>query len=507
MQLTGLQNLLELAIQNKASDIHLVASKSPVFRIHGELSSWQALDPLSPEDIKSLISTMVTEQQKDIYLRERELDFSFATSVFGFNQFRVNLYFEKGNMAVTIRILNSQISESIIASLPPIVKKLANKRKGLVIVSGTAGSGKTTTLTYLIDHINRERKCKIITIEDPIEFIHQSKQSLVVQREVGADTFTFAKALKYSLRQDPDVVVIGEIRDYESISMALTTAETGHLVFTTVHAADVVETLNRIIDVYPMGSRDQLCMQMAGNLIAIISQTLIPQQDGQGRILCTEAMMASIPIRNLIRRGAFNELRGQMDQEEEEDSHTLETSLIRLVKKGIISLETAKNYTKHEELLMMTERRDFRTAGQTLSEDVEKKHSWLTAKPKEEREVLIIDINPRDILSMTTAFQDEGYKKVSAVETGEEAFAIITSKKIDIVVLDTARSGRTKLDCFEVCRWIKAFKGNAIEVIVITGSLKVDTIDEARKAGADDFVIKTSTFDLLRKIIKKLENK
>ena len=348
MDQSKIQSILQTAIDQEASDVHLVSDKPPIFRIHGHLKTSE-LPAISSTDLEEILYNMMTEQQKALFLSMHELDFSFICMEK--YQFRVNVYKEKLKIAATIRIISSHIGTKEELGLSDGVLKLAKKRKGLIILSGTAGSGKSTTLNFIVDHINKERKCKIITIEDPIEYVHQSNQSLIVQREVGSDTQTFANALKYSLRQDPDVVVVGEIRDLESISMALTTAETGHLVITTVHAPDAIETINRIIDVYPTGMREQICIQMAENLAGVIGQTLVPGKDTEQRVLITEILIATLPIRNMIRRGALVEIRGQLDAEDDSGMHTYERCLSLAVRKNLISLETAREYAKDPRML------------------------------------------------------------------------------------------------------------------------------------------------------------
>lgn len=343
-----IDELLQLAIGQQATDLHLVANKPPIFRIHGELIP-SGLPVCDAQELAHAVGAILTPRHKAIFDEKKELDFSYHCSTE--HQFRVNVHSEKGNVAVTIRITSGQIKSAEELGLPPVIKDFAKRRKGLFIVSGTAGSGKSTTMTYLIDLINNERKAKVITIEDPIEFIHESKQSLIVQREVGTDTDSFAQALKYALRQDPDVVVVGEMRDLESISMALTTAETGHLVFTTLHASDTIESLNRIIDVCPTGKQEQIRLQLAENLIGVVGQILIPRKNETGRVLATEVLIVNMAIRNLIRRGSFVEIRGQLDNDVKSGTHTLETCLSRLANEGTISQDTAREYAKYPQFL------------------------------------------------------------------------------------------------------------------------------------------------------------
>ena len=343
-----IHDLLKSGIEKNASDVHLVVGRPPIFRIHGELFV-SGGNPFSSEQLQDVLFSMINEKQKKKFLEIKELDFAYsALSDF---QFRVNLYMEKGSVAATIRIIPTKIKTMLELGLPPALDTFAKKKNGMIIIAGTAGSGKSTTLNYMVNQINNDRRCKIVTIEDPIEYIHHSKLSLIVQREVGSDTETFASALKYTLRQDPDVVVIGEMRDLESISMAMTTAETGHLVITTVHAPDAVETINRIIDVFPSSYREQICMQLAENLVGVVGQILIPQKDSIERVLATEVIVASLPVRNIIRRGAITEIRGQMDAEADSGMHTFEKCLSGMVRRNIISVETAKAYSKNPHLL------------------------------------------------------------------------------------------------------------------------------------------------------------
>lgn len=334
--------LLRKAIEQQATDIHMVVNRPPILRIHGELVT-SKLPALSENDVRNYIFEMMTEEQRKHFLEHLDIDLSYL-GIKDF-YFRVNAHVEKGNLAANIRILPTRIPTSEELGLPPIIEKLALKRKGLIMVVGSAGSGKTTTLNYMINRINTERPVKIITIEDPIEYVHESKKSLIIQREVGTHTESFGTALKFALRQDPDVVVVGEVRDPESISMALTTAETGHLVMTTLHAPDTVESINRILDVYPPGKQNQIRTQIAENLVAIVGQILIPLPGKDGRILATEVLIPNLSIRNIIRRGALLEVRGQMVTGEE-GMYTLEQNLTEMIKKGILPRDYAKEFAK-----------------------------------------------------------------------------------------------------------------------------------------------------------------
>ena len=347
MDYTKVIPLLQKAIEYYATDIHLVVNKPPIFRIHGELNT-SDMPPLNKEDLQQTIFNMMTEEQRTTFIQKQDIDLSYL-GVKNFN-FRVNAYIEKGNPAANIRILPTLMPTAQQLGLPSIIDTLARKRSGFMIICGPAGSGKTTTMNYMVDLINKERRCKIVMIEDPIEYIHDSKKSLIVQREVNSHTQSFDSALKHALRQDPDVVVIGEIRDAESITMALTTAETGHLVLTTLHARDTVEAINRILDIYPPGKQNQIRTQLAENLIGIVGQILVPLEGKKGRALTTEVLIPNLSIRNIIRRGALLEVRGQMVTGEE-GMHTFEQHLLQLISKDVLTKNYAKEFAKFPALL------------------------------------------------------------------------------------------------------------------------------------------------------------
>jgi len=343
-----MKDILEMAIKQVATDVHLVVYKPPIVRIDGDLFPMDA-PPFEPNALKNLLLDTMTVKQQEILNSGRELDFSY----YGHPDyhFRVNVHFEKGNIAANVRIIPTKVKSLEELGVPPELKSLVRKKSGLIVITGPAGSGKTTTMSALVDIINRERRSKVITIEDPIEYIHHSKKSLIVQREVGSDTQSFNNALKYALRQDPDVVVIGEMRDLESITMALTTAETGHLVLTTLHAPNTVEAIHRIIDVVPSGKQEQARVQLAEALIGIVGQNLIKGRTEGRRVLATEVLLASISVRNIIRRGALVELRGQLDSEQGNGMQIFESSLSQLVQQGLITHESAVEHAKHPSML------------------------------------------------------------------------------------------------------------------------------------------------------------
>lgn len=343
-----IKHFLDLAVKYRASDIHMVSNRPPVFRIQGRLVSID-LPPIEAEYLHDLLHEMIEPRQKHEFERNHELDFSYY-GLEGYS-FRVNMHKERGTIAATIRIMPGSLTSLMELGLPPAtIGNLVLKRSGLILVVGRAGAGKTTTLTHMVEHINMHQQSKIITVEDPIEYLYASKKSLIVQREVGTDTHSFASGLKYALRQDPDVVVVGEMRDLESISMALTTAETGHLVLATMHAPDAIEAVNRIIDVYPGDKQNQIRVQMAENMLAIIGQQLLPKKDNSGRALASEIVITSLATRNMIRRNALAEIRSQMETGRE-GMYTLEQCLSSMVKRDIISSEVAQSHAKFPALL------------------------------------------------------------------------------------------------------------------------------------------------------------
>lgn len=344
-----IKQYLDLAIQQQASDLHLVGDRPPIFRIQGRLVPAK-LPAFDHATVTDMLMQLMNEKQKKMFEEFPEFDMSFQLDQYSF---RVNIHRNKGHLAATIRMLPTLMKDMHQLGLPPIVTEMCGRLAGLILIVGRAGTGKTTTMTHMVQYINEKRPAKIITVEDPIEYVFESKNSLIVQREVGSDTPTFATGLKYALRQDPDVVVIGEMRDLESISMALTTAETGHLVFATLHAPDAIEAINRIIDVYPGDKQNQIRVQMAENLSAVVGQQLLPSRDGKSRVLATEIVNVNLAVRNNIRRNSLAEIRSQMESGRE-GMYTLEQCLSSLFKKGLISEEVALSHAKYPRLLELS---------------------------------------------------------------------------------------------------------------------------------------------------------
>ncbi len=328
-----LAQLLEDMTTRDASDLHLAVNSSPLFRIDGRLVSVDR-HVLTPEDTQRLAYSMITEKQKKIFEEKKELDFSFGLRDEA--RFRVNVYQERGAIAVALRRLPSNIPSFTKLGLPPIVSEMAGYPRGLVLVTGPTGSGKSTTLAAMIDKINREQSSHIITIEDPIEYLHKHKKGLINQREVSSDTESFKGALKYILRQDPDVVLIGEMRDLETVEAALTVAETGHLVFATLHTNSCAQTINRIIDVFPAHQQVQVRVQLSLSLEGVLSQTLMPKMGG-GRVMAMEVMICTPAVRALIRDDKIHQVYSLIQVGGRYGMKTMNQSLFELVEKNLIS--------------------------------------------------------------------------------------------------------------------------------------------------------------------------
>ncbi|MBI5246446.1 MAG: type IV pilus twitching motility protein PilT [Elusimicrobia bacterium] len=294
----GLNDLLKLAAERKASDVHLKVGAYPVLRIDGKLTPLQERERISREWMADTLYGIMSPNQKETFKKTTELDMAY--SVPGLGRFRVNIYQQRGTMGAVLRVIPMKILTVRELGLPSIIERLALEPRGLILVTGTTGSGKSTTLAGMIDHINATRNCHIMTIEDPIEYLHRDKLSLVNQREVGGDTLSFAGALRASLRQDPDVILVGEMRDLETVSTALVAAETGHLVLSTLHTADAAETINRVLSVFPPHQQQQIRLQLATVLQGIISMRLIPRADGTGRVPAVEVLIATTIVRECI---------------------------------------------------------------------------------------------------------------------------------------------------------------------------------------------------------------
>ncbi len=343
-----LRELLLITIQQGASDLHLTVGLPPVLRIDGDLLALNE-DVLSVDDLKRMIYGVLTDSQKIQFEEEKELDLSLALE--GIDRFRVNVHQQRGSVEAALRRIPVVIPTVEDLKLPPAILALARKRNGLVLVTGPTGTGKSTTMAAMVQLINAERKCMIMCIEDPIEFLHSNKQSVVKQREVYRDTHSFSEALKRCLRQDPDVIVVGEMRDLETISTALTAAETGHLVLATLHTPDAPQTIERIIDVFPPYQQHQVRQQLSSCLQGVVSQSLLPHVSGKGRVLATEIMIATSAIRNLIREQAVEQLHTTIQTGAQFGMRTMDRALKDLYEAGQISFEEALNHAKNPEEL------------------------------------------------------------------------------------------------------------------------------------------------------------
>jgi len=333
----NLRALLEEMIEREASDLHITAGERPKLRIDGDIQHSRIEYVLNPKDTLQLAYSILTEQQKKRFETEDELDFSFGIQ--NLARFRGNAFKQRGCVSLVVRQIPFQVKTFDQLQLPPIVAKLSEKPRGLVLVTGPTGSGKSTTLAAMIDKINREWKGHIITVEDPIEFIHRHQGCIVNQREVGTDTKSFAAALKYALRQDPDVVLIGEMRDLETIQAGLTIAETGHLAFATLHTNSCAETINRIIDVFPSHQQSQVRAQLAFVLEGVITQTLLPKAKGRGRVMACEIMVCTPAIRALIRDDKVHQITSSMQAGKKYGMQTMNDSLYQLYMAREVALE------------------------------------------------------------------------------------------------------------------------------------------------------------------------
>lgn len=333
--------LLEEIVRKNASDLHLQVGLPPMMRLDGALVPFSNYPPLNPQAIEKLVMAILDEDQKKILLKDKEFDFSFAFGDLG--RFRVNAFHERGNMAASLRLIPNNIKTINELGMPPVISSFADFPRGLVLVTGPTGSGKSTTLAALINKINTEKAKHIITIEDPIEFTHKSKRSAIVQREVHYDTYSFSAALRSSLRQDPDVVLIGEMRDLETISAAITIAETGHLVFGTLHTNSAAQSIDRMIDVFPPHQQAQVRSQLANIIQGVCSQRLVPAIGG-GRVVAAEVLVANPAVRNIIREGKTHQLDAVIQTGADQGMQTMDRTLVKLVQSGVITYDDAREY-------------------------------------------------------------------------------------------------------------------------------------------------------------------
>ncbi len=335
----NIEELLRLMVERGASDLHLRVPSPPVLRMDGALLPLEELQNITPQFMKESLEHITTERQRERFYNELELDMPF--SIAGLARFRVNAFFQRGTISIAIRQVPLKIPTIDQLGLPPVCKTLAVKTKGLVLVTGPTGMGKSTTLAAMIDYLNKNDRRNVITIEDPIEFLHHNEKCLIAQRDLGDDTKAFATALKHALRQDPDVILVGEMRDLETISTAITAAETGHLVLSTLHTASAPQTIDRIIDVFPAHQQPQIRFQLSMVLEGVLSQFLLPRAGGKGRVAAFEIMVATDAVRNLVRDARTEQLPTYLQTGKQFGMQTMDQALQELVKSGAVTLEDA----------------------------------------------------------------------------------------------------------------------------------------------------------------------
>jgi twitching motility protein PilT len=353
--LLSIDALLEQMVARNASDLHITVGAPPAVRVHGKLERYQDIPDLSPDDTHQMLYRILSTEQQKLLEINRNID--FAHSIPGLARFRVNVFFQRGTLGAAFRLIPADIKTLEELGIPTALHALTEKPRGLVLITGPTGSGKSTTLAALIDEINRKRSEHILTIEDPVEFVHRHKRCIVNQREIGPDAPSFAEALRAALREDPDVILLGEMRDLETISTAITAAETGHLVFATLHTQSAPSTVDRIIDAFPAAQQEQVRVQLAATLEGICTQTLLPTPGGTGRVPALEILFPDDAVRNLIRQGKVEQVYSVMQTGTSKGMQTMEQSLADLVLRKVIALDDALGRSSRpEQLLSLLER-------------------------------------------------------------------------------------------------------------------------------------------------------
>jgi twitching motility protein PilT len=343
------EDLLRKAVELNASDLHITVGIPPTMRVNGNLLPY-GNDKLNPKDTENYVKGLLTEEQYRRYIKTGEMDFSYALQ--GISRFRVNIFRQRGTDAMVLRMIPLQVPALEKLGMPSVITELAHKKRGLILVTGPTGSGKSTTLAAIINEINNNTNCHIITLEDPIEYLHKHKKSVVNQREIGYDTQSYANALRGALREDPDVILVGEMRDLETISIAITAAETGHLVLSTLHTIGASKTVDRIVDVFPPHQQQQIKVQLAAVLEGVVSQQLVKKANGEGRVSALEVMIATPAIRNLIREGKTHQIDSAVQTGGKHGMKTMDMSLVDLYKKGLITHEEAMTYSVDKDIMM-----------------------------------------------------------------------------------------------------------------------------------------------------------
>jgi twitching motility protein PilT len=361
-QLTSIDDLLEQMVALKASDLHVTVASPPAFRVRGHIQRAEDYELLTPDDTRGLLYRILSSEQQKQFELKRQLDFAYAIP--GLARFRVNVYYQREAVGAAFRLIPQEIKTMEELRLPPVLHQLTALPRGLVLVTGPTGSGKSTTLASIIDEINRTRPEHILTVEDPIEFVHRHKKCIVNQREIGPDALSFGEALKAALRQDPDIILVGEMRDLETISTALTAAETGHLVFGTLHTQSAPSTIDRIIDVFPPAQQEQVRIMIANSLQAIVTQALLPTADGAGRVAALEILLPDDAVRNLIRQAKIEQVYSVMQTGTARGMQTMEQALADLAIRRVVNVDVAlERSSRPDQLTGILERSGFDVQG------------------------------------------------------------------------------------------------------------------------------------------------
>src|SRR6266568_2935309 len=357
-EFTSIDDLLEQMVSLGASDLHVTVGSPPAFRVRGHIARAEGYEPFTADDTRALLYRVLSSEQQKNFELKRQLDFAYSMP--GVARFRVNVYYQREAVGAAFRLVPQEIKSLEELALPPVLHSLATYPRGLVLVTGPTGSGKSTTLAAIVDEINRTRAEHILTVEDPIEFVHKHKKCIVNQREIRPDAMSFAEALKAALRQDPDVILVGEMRDLETISTALTAAETGHLVFGTLHTQSAPSTIDRIIDVFPPSQQEQVRIMIAGSLQGVVTQTLLPTADGNGRVAALEILLPDDAVRNLIRQGKVEQIYSVMQTNTGRGMQTMEQALADLTVRRVVKVEDALNRSSRpQQLIGILERAGF----------------------------------------------------------------------------------------------------------------------------------------------------